>query len=425
MIEQYKDLNLFFKSVLCLDDPWFVYKVQIEKFDNIQTLHLWIDYKKKIKFSVDGYDNTFTPYTFTEKKWRHLNFFQHICILHAKIPQILTPDNKYINIEVPWARKGSGFTLLFELNILIYCKEMPINSYARIINEHDTRLTRFIDYIINKHIVNINLCNLKNVILDETQAANGHDYVTIFIDADRKTRPVIFAVDGKDSSVIYKFYLFMQEHNGNPENIKCFSCDMSPAFLSGIHKYFPNAEITIDFFHVIQAFNNAVDSTRKMEEKEFHLPPSTKYAILKNKETIKTDKQNKALQILKKEKTFTYIVYNIKENLRKLCDIQSYDEVLIAYEKFIDNSRKILKKYQYETIITPIEKAFQTLIIHKDEIFNRWKTNMNTTRMESLNSLFQAARFRAKGYKNKDSFIRVIYLIAAPLQELEPEILEK
>jgi len=39
-------------------------------------------------------------------------------------------------------------------------------------------------------------------------------------------------------------------------------------------------------------------------------------------------------------------------------------------------------------------------------------------RLEGLNGLFQAARARARGYRNVENFITMIYLIAAPIQAL-------
>ncbi|MBT5264823.1 MAG: hypothetical protein HOL85_18890, partial [Rhodospirillaceae bacterium] len=37
---------------------------------------------------------------------------------------------------------------------------------------------------------------------------------------------------------------------------------------------------------------------------------------------------------------------------------------------------------------------------------------------EALNGIFKAARARARGYRNVDTFITMIYLIAAPLGKL-------
>ncbi|MBT4933189.1 MAG: hypothetical protein HOL66_06250, partial [Rhodospirillaceae bacterium] len=37
---------------------------------------------------------------------------------------------------------------------------------------------------------------------------------------------------------------------------------------------------------------------------------------------------------------------------------------------------------------------------------------------EAMNGLFQAARARARGYRNTETFIIMIYLIAAPLGDI-------
>ena len=38
-------------------------------------------------------------------------------------------------------------------------------------------------------------------------------------------------------------------------------------------------------------------------------------------------------------------------------------------------------------------------------------------RLEGLNGLFQAARARARGYRNTNTFVTIIYLIGAPITE--------
>jgi len=42
----------------------------------------------------------------------------------------------------------------------------------------------------------------------------------------------------------------------------------------------------------------------------------------------------------------------------------------------------------------------------------------SNARLEGLNSLFQAAKARARGYRNTDTFVTMIYLIGAPIKNL-------
>ncbi|WP_423233659.1 helix-turn-helix domain-containing protein [Aminirod propionatiphilus] len=48
------------------------------------------------------------------KSWRHMNLFQYKAYLHARLPRVACPSHGIHTAKVPWAREGSGFTLLFE-----------------------------------------------------------------------------------------------------------------------------------------------------------------------------------------------------------------------------------------------------------------------------------------------------------------------
>ncbi|WP_139134771.1 transposase, partial [Magnetovibrio blakemorei] len=54
----------------------------------------------------------------------------------------------------------------------------------------------------------------------------------------------------------------------------------------------------------------------------------------------------------------------------------------------------------------------------RQRILERWRSTHSNARMEAMNGLFQAARARARGYRNTETFITMIYLIAAPLGDI-------
>ena len=83
-----------------------------------------------------------------DKRWRHLNFFEHVTYLHVRTPRVKCPKCGVRRVPVPWAREGSGFTLLFEAFLLVLAKEMPVNAVARIVGEHDTRIWRILRHYV-------------------------------------------------------------------------------------------------------------------------------------------------------------------------------------------------------------------------------------------------------------------------------------
>ena len=119
-----------FSLALGLQEPWFVEAVNLKPESNSinSELHIHINFRRGHEFvNEDGSKGK--GYDTEEKVWQHLNFFQHKCYLHARVPRIKQGDGKIRQVSVPWARSGSGFTLLFEAySMLLIESEMPVSK---------------------------------------------------------------------------------------------------------------------------------------------------------------------------------------------------------------------------------------------------------------------------------------------------------
>ncbi|CAO0823061.1 hypothetical protein DFAR_3460040 [Desulfarculales bacterium] len=82
--------------------------------------------------------------------------------------------------------------------------------------------------------------------LDETASKRGHDYVIVFIDLDRKQKPIIFVTPGEGKGCLFLSRRFLREHGGDHNNIAEIVCDISLAFLAAIGGSFPGANVTVD-----------------------------------------------------------------------------------------------------------------------------------------------------------------------------------
>src|SRR3546814_12739255 len=69
-------------------------------------------------------------------------------------------------------------------------------------------------------------------------------------------------------------------------------------------------------------------------------------------------------------------------------------------------------------LLAPVLTAIETVEKQKDRILQRWASTYSNARMEALNGIFKAARARARGYRNTNTFISMIYLIAAQLGDI-------
>jgi transposase len=166
-------------------------------------------------------------------------------------------------VEVPWVRKGSAFTLLFEQAALTLVREMPVSAAARIIAITDKRLWRIVEHYVSQAVAAFDLSSVNAVGLDETASKRGQNYVTVFIDMARRQAPVLIVTPGHGKATVRAFAGFLKTHNGNPEQILEVVCDMSGACLSAVPKHLPNAQITMDWFHVVKHFSDVLNGVRK------------------------------------------------------------------------------------------------------------------------------------------------------------------
>ena len=143
-----RDTDLL-QLALGLVPPWMV---KAANFDaEARRLDIEIDFTKGGRFPCPHCAKTDCPVHDTAMQtWRHLDFFQHQAFLHARTPRITCPDCGVKQIAVPWARPGSGFTLLFEALAMTLMTAMPVAAAARLMGEHDTRMWRVLHHWVEQ-----------------------------------------------------------------------------------------------------------------------------------------------------------------------------------------------------------------------------------------------------------------------------------
>jgi transposase len=188
---------------------------------------------------------------------------------------------------------------------------------------------------------------------------------------------------------------------------------MSPAFLSAVEGNFKSAAVTVDWFHVVQLFTTAVDQVRRLEAKERKMPKGARWTILKALETSRTDRQEDALQELVESGFATARAFRVKELLRWFRKAETKQAAKWRATRFL---RHAVEYVEDDPMLEPVRKALATFEKHLPRILHRWHSLHTNARLEGLNGLFQAARARARGYRNVTNFITMVYLIAAPIQ---------
>ncbi|SFV59751.1 Mobile element protein [hydrothermal vent metagenome] len=398
-----------FQMALNVTEPWFVSDLVFDA--EAKRLDIYIDFKKGSTFRYfdqqgDKEYAGLKAYDTSNKTWRHLNFFEHECYLHARVPRVKLPNGKVKRITTPWEGLSNGFTLLFEALALQLCQAMPVSKVAKITQTSDDKLWHMLERYIDTTREEENFEAIDAIGLDETSRAKGHEYITLFVDLQQ--RRTIFITEGKDNTTVQRFAKDFEAHSGHVDNIAHVSCDMSPAFIKGVTEYLPNAQITFDKFHILKIINEAVDKVRKEEVGTNKLLKGTKYIWLKNYNNL-TKKQKEELEsfTLSKMNIKTLRAYNIRQAFQEIYHAETKDE-FITY----------LNKWYYwatHSRLDPIIKAAKTIKRHWEGIVRWYESKINNGILEGLNSVIQAAKSKARGYKTFKNYKIIVYLLTGKL----------
>jgi transposase len=397
-----RDIDLF-QLALGLVPPWMVSDA---KFDaDKKRLDIEIDFKTGGRFPCPECDKADCPVHDTVKKsWRHLNFFQHEAFLHARVPRIDCPDHGVRLVNVAWARPGSGFTLLFEAFVMTLVKDMPVAAVARLIGEHDTRLWRVIQHYVDTAVTRMDLSDLRRVAIDETAAKRGQDYISLFVDID--ARKVVYVTEGNDATTVARFADHVDDHNSDASRIKEVCIDMSAAYIKGVTENLTEAEITFDKFHAVKLVNEAVDAVRRAERRERPELKHTRFLWLKNEGRL-TVEQGATLDALTRLNLKTARAYRIRLAFQEVFDQPSYDWAELILNRWYN--------WAIRSRLEPIKKVARTVKRYRDGILRWFDSKIANGLIEGINSLVQAAKAKARGYRSLRNLIAITYLIAGKI----------
>jgi transposase len=290
---------------------------------------------------------------------------------------------------------------------------------------------------------------------DETSARRGHDYVSLFMDLE--IRRVMFATPGKDADTVKAFAEDLAAHGGEPKTqVKEVCCDMSPAFIKGIGEHLAeqapenspvvvdtaveavalaastaldgaltasahtagegaeqpatlhSPEIIFDRYHVVAKANEAIDEVRRAESKARPELKRSRYVWLKNEANL-TVKQRETLAWLSRPSL----------QLKTARAARWRDDFNEFYAKTdAEEAETYLRRWCYgakRSRLDPIKAFVATVEAHFDGIIAWQQSRLSNGLLEGTNSLVQAAKRRARGYRSKAKMITIIYLIAGKL----------
>jgi len=359
------------------------------------------------------------------RSWRHLDFFQFEAWLHADIPRVAcSACGKTSQVPVPWAREGSGFTLLFEALALSLCKELPVAQAARHLRADAKALWRRIEHYVNQARAKDDMSGVRHIGIDETSLRKGHEYVTAVHDLQQKR--LLFVTEGRDHQTVNAFAKDLAEHGGNAQRISHVSMDMSAAYLLGVQQQLPQAAICYDRFHVAALAGKAMDEVRSAEFKSRptavakalgELNPASRRSLswaMRTHHGAWTDRHMQAMYTLQRTNLQSARAWRMKVALAQVYEAAAHSQSPeVAKEGLLGWIRWAIRSR-----LQPFKRLARTLKTHFEGVIAGMQQGRSNAFVEAMNGLMQNAKRAARGFRTSKNFIAIAYLRLSKLKHL-------
>ncbi len=377
-----------------------------------QRLNIDLDFPPGSRFPHPETGEALPVYDTLQRSWRHQNFFQYECYINAFVPRVDggPEQGKVRQVNVPWARAQSGFTLAMESMVMLLVQTgMTVKEAARTLGEYPQRIWSLIFHHVDIAFSRMPLKEVTSLSVDEVSKRRGHDYLTVFSEPGRpghKSR-VVWVTEGREAEVVDRFVEFLKSRGIDSEQIGTVCTDMSPAYIKGLQEKFAWARIVFDYFHVVQLVTKAVDEVRRRERKNFpELLQGTRWLFLKG--DAKLDEQDpQHRDRLSQTKLQTGRSYMQGEALR---DIMKQKRAHLA-----EADLKWWCGWVARSRIPEMIRVGTTIRKHWDGIVEYLKTRVTNGAAEALNGVIQTVKRKSRGFRTFEHFRTMIYLVASRL----------
>jgi len=395
------DNKELYSKILGVHPPWYVSLVEMR--DKEEAITVTVECRPDVRHTCPECGKASPGYDTRRREWRHLDTCQYKTFLVADVPRVRCEKHGVIQIALPWAEPGAGFTSLFEAFVIRWLLEASNSAVARRLqltwDEVDGVMTR----AVRRGMARRKLGAIGKVGIDETSFRKRHEYVTVATDTE--TGYVLYVGDKRKLESLDGFWELL-----GPERIpgiRSISMDMWVPYINSVRKHVPGADalICFDRFHVAKILNEAVDTVRKRENKELaaageEVPKHTKQVWLQNPENM-----SKKRLLLFRELVHSTLkaarAWAIKDAARWLWSYASRTWAEKAWKQWIGWAQR--------SQLEPMKRAACTIRDHLWGILNAVTLHATNAAAESTNAKIQRIKNRACGYRNPERFRNAIY----------------
>jgi transposase len=337
------------------------------------------------------------------REWRHLDTMQFKTLLEAEVPRVQCPEHGVLQVKVPWAEAGSGFTALFEAMAVFWLKQASTKAVASALGLSWNAVDGIMQRAVRRGLARRGELQPERLSIDETSFQKRHEYVTVV--TDQATGHVIHVADDRTTASVESFYSSLTE--AQRAGIEAVAMDMWPAYIKATRAQVPEADtkIAFDKFHVAKYLGDGVDKVRRQEHR--HLLGEgdatlrgSRYQWLRNPRNM-SEAQANHFATLRDSHLKTARAWAMKEMAMDIWRYQARSWAVKAWQRWFAWAQRCR--------LAPMKKVAATLKAHLWGILNAMSLGVHNGHAESNNARIQRIKARACGFRNRERFRHAIY----------------
>jgi transposase len=395
-----QDRDLYAR-ILGLSDPWRVVDVQLDTRGG--------EVRVKVEAAADARCTCPTcgkqcpRYDARERSWRHLDTCQFRTILTAPVPRVRCEEHGVLQINVPWAEPGSGFTALMEAVVIDWLRSLAtIRAVAKQMRLSWDEVDGIQQRAVARGLARRKPEALRRLGIDETSFQRRHEYVTVVTSHDG-ARVLHVADDRKRDGVDAFFAAQRAEHLATIESV---TLDMWKPYIASVRDHVPGADrkLAFDKFHVAKHLVDAVDKVRRAEHRELLQDgdaslTGARFVFLTNAAHLSASQVN-TLDVLRRMSLKTVRAWGLKE---AASNIWRYVRRSVAESAWLEWTAAAMRSR-----LEPVKRVARMIREHLPGIVNGMALRATNAVAESVNARIQKIKAAACGFRNRNRFRNAI-----------------
>jgi len=371
-----------------------------EKFDNIiyKVIEGTLSYEPSFCTCcgcIFNKEQTYEKNGFKSSDILLLDVCGHGCILRLKKQRFLCHScNKKFFATTPIVNKGcfisNNVKYAIALDLKNKISEKDIANRYRV---SPNTVERIIDsYYDGQKLYKHHLPEVLS--FDEFKSVKSADGAMSFNMCDAKTGKIIDIVEDRKLTSLLKYFAYYT-HKARSK-VKLIVIDMYSPYISLIKKMFPNAEIIIDKFHLIQLISTSVNKTRinlmKKDKKNYNKLKRYWRLILKPQEELDNSKWRKYTcfnNLMTQSSVVNYLI-NIDKELLNTYEI--YQNILYSIKNNKYKELETILNNKNEYISSYMKKSIKTLKEYLPYIKNTLSNNYHNGFVEGNNNFIKVIK---------------------------------